>query len=295
MGQENSRFKRQKSQPKQQVTRATAATAMASLQATPASSLPDTITGAMLQNCQRLGSAALGQVWRYDAHTVLKRSGPSPTAEAAAMRFVREHTSIPVPKVLKSDANGYIFMEYVDGQPLDQAWERLNSVQRKGIVDQLRGCLGELHAVSGSFIGSVDRSICNDQLFENCESPYGPYADEAAFRKGMAQSLRACGADPTWTDVVIGFIDAIPTGRRIVLTHGDFVPRNILVRDGRVVAIVDWEMAGFYPEYWEYAKAHFFADYQHPWMRERVLDQIMTPFKLELGLLLHTRKVFLEF
>lgn len=30
----------------------------------------------------------------------------------------------------------------------------------------------------------------------------------------------------------------------IVLIHGDFHPRNILVKDDTVIAIVDWEFAG---------------------------------------------------
>lgn len=38
----------------------------------------------------------------------------------------------------------------------------------------------------------------------------------------------------------------------IVFTYGDLAARNILVRDGRIVAIVDWEYAGWYPEYWGY-------------------------------------------
>ncbi|KAK2794369.1 hypothetical protein FQN52_008728 [Onygenales sp. PD_12] len=40
-------------------------------------------------------------------------------------------------------------------------------------------------------------------------------------------------------------------------THADLCPRNILVRDGKVCAIIDWEFAGWYPEYWEYTKAHY--------------------------------------
>lgn len=53
-------------------------------------------------------------------------------------------------------------------------------------------------------------------------------------------------------------------GYRIYFTHTDLNPRNILVdeavrQDGsrgwRVTRIPDWEMAGHYPEYWEYTKA----------------------------------------
>jgi thiamine kinase-like enzyme len=38
----------------------------------------------------------------------------------------------------------------------------------------------------------------------------------------------------------------------IVFAHGDIAARNILVRDGRIVALLHWEHAGWYPEYWEY-------------------------------------------
>lgn len=54
---------------------------------------------------------------------------------------------------------------------------------------------------------------------------------------------------------------------RIVFTHGDLHPRNIMVswegnqrsvaaaENLRVTAILDWEFAGWYPEYWEFVKA----------------------------------------
>ncbi|KIJ64527.1 hypothetical protein HYDPIDRAFT_90443, partial [Hydnomerulius pinastri MD-312] len=43
---------------------------------------------------------------------------------------------------------------------------------------------------------------------------------------------------------------------RIVFTHGDIDPRNILVDDQDiVVALIDWEMSGWMPEYWEYLKS----------------------------------------
>ncbi|KAK5112710.1 hypothetical protein LTR62_003808 [Meristemomyces frigidus] len=44
---------------------------------------------------------------------------------------------------------------------------------------------------------------------------------------------------------------------RICSTHGDLGVQNILVRDGKVVAILDWECAGWYAEYWGYTKAHY--------------------------------------
>lgn len=49
---------------------------------------------------------------------------------------------------------------------------------------------------------------------------------------------------------------------RIVLTHGGLHPRNILpIKDEgteggiRATCLIDWEVGGAYPEYWEFVKA----------------------------------------
>lgn len=48
---------------------------------------------------------------------------------------------------------------------------------------------------------------------------------------------------------------------KIVFTHADINMRNVLVNEnGRISGIVDWECAGWFPEYWEYTKKmHFWG------------------------------------
>ena len=50
----------------------------------------------------------------------------------------------------------------------------------------------------------------------------------------------------------------------ITFTHGGLHQANITVNNGHVVAILDWERAGWFPEYWESASAvtncSFFRD-----------------------------------
>lgn len=42
------------------------------------------------------------------------------------------------------------------------------------------------------------------------------------------------------------------TGHTVRLSHGDLALRNIVVDGrGRLVGLVDWENAGWYPDYWE--------------------------------------------
>jgi len=57
-------------------------------------------------------------------------------------------------------------------------------------------------------------------------------------------------------------------------THGDFNSLNVLVKDDNIVGIIDWEMAGWYPDYWESTSAwhvNHVDDYWRPEV-EKVLD-----------------------
>jgi aminoglycoside phosphotransferase len=68
----------------------------------------------------------------------------------------------------------------------------------------------------------------------------------------------------------------------IVFTHADLNMRNILVdEDMKISGIVDWECAGWYPEYWEYTKAHFTVRVTVRWILD-VLDQVFTGYRDEL-------------
>ena len=56
-------------------------------------------------------------------------------------------------------------------------------------------------------------------------------------------------------------------GHEIVFTHGDLNMRSILMKNGRISGIVDWENAGWFPGYWEYTKSHFTVKRHWRWLR----------------------------
>ncbi|CAL8580020.1 hypothetical protein XPA_005753 [Xanthoria parietina] len=91
-----------------------------------------------------------------------------------------------------------------------------------------------------------------------------------------------------WTERVVKFIRAMPE-HGIVFTHNDWAPRNILVRDGHVVAILDWEFSGFYPDYWKFVKALCWPDWQSGWIKDNAIDRIVQPYPVELAFILHAR------
>lgn len=254
------------------------------------------ITKEHLSYSNRIAPDVSPQIYRIDERTVAKTGDVVCMAEAAAMRFVREKTSIPVPEVfdafVRPDTNHVcILMEYVEGETLDKAWPSCDDAQKASVISQLRRYTDELRAIPGTIVGSVDGTHCNDQFFSDRDNPtsYGPYDSEDAFTDGLVRSLRERRQN-SWIEMVCRFIKALPQ-HKIVLTHNDLAPRNILVRDAKVVAFLDWELAGFYPEHWEYAKALFWPEWKSSWVADGIVDKILHPYITELACLLHARDI----
>lgn len=77
----------------------------------------------------------------------------------------------------------------------------------------------------------------------------------------------------------------------IVMTHGDFSPRNIIVQGSKVVGIVDWEMSGYYPEYWEYVKAMYRPAWESDWIIDRAVQRILEPYSMALAVMMHAQTI----
>lgn len=65
-----------------------------------------------------------------------------------------------------------------------------------------------------------------------------------------------------------------------VFTHADLNPFNILIRGDRVVGLVDWEISGWYPNYWEYTSAWLGSATRTGW--RKCIDEFLEPFPDEL-------------
>ncbi|KAI1781467.1 phosphotransferase enzyme family protein [Hypoxylon cercidicola] len=227
-----------------------------------------------------------------DNKTIVKTGTIRHLAEAEAMRFVRERTSIPVPEVYnayRDEESGCvrIVMEYVEGERLDHAWDKLTEEDKESVTSQLRRHFAELRKIGGSFIGSVDGSACEDPYFENEPGAYGPYSDEYAFNRGLIQAWTT-GRDDPWVLNLCEMLRTTMKDHKVVMTHNDYDPRNILVRGSEVVAVLDWEQSGFYPEYWEYCRALWRPSWDRSWMKEGFVDKVLEPYLEEYDVMRHT-------
>lgn len=114
--------------------------------------------------------------------------------------------------------------------------------------------------------------------YDRIQTTYcGPFADEKAFDKwclARVTALRGPFVRLKW-QWLMRREKRNPPGA-FVLTHGDLSPGNIIVQDGVITGIIDWETSGFYPEYAEYAFAMMLSHGHEKWWKP-VLKEVLQP------------------
>ncbi|KAM5447308.1 hypothetical protein MaudCBS49596_006072 [Microsporum audouinii] len=172
------------------------------------------------------------------------------------MQFVQKYTTIPVPRVTKVYMCGkkqHLVMDAVDGQTLDSAWPDLTEEQRLNIVQEFTAFIQQLRGLvppKEGTIGSTSLGPGYDHRLG--DRHFGPFNNIADFhlyvRRGVSLEF--------WDEPVKQVHDP-SRSYAIKYSHADICPNNVLVKNGKIVAIIDWEFAGWYPEYWEYTKIHY--------------------------------------
>lgn len=188
--------------------------------------------------------------------------------EAEALRYVRQHTTIPVPRVYAS-VNGYgynfILMEKIEGRCLSAVWKQLTERQRDDILIQLQGYIAQLRSLPspyGNRICSADGGPVWD-LRITCSQRVGPFEDEASFNDTLIDRAGLFINSSTLSAMRLRMRD----DHRIFFTHADLAPRNIMVKDGKISGLVDWGNSGWYPEYWELVKVMWCPCLDEEWDR----------------------------
>ncbi|SPQ24223.1 f46cd932-4b93-4b0d-8228-314bcff1d398 [Thermothielavioides terrestris] len=210
------------------------------------------------------------------------------------MLYVSDKTTIPIPRVYalfqKEDEHGrmctYIVMEHVDGQTLDMVWRSLDLEAKEAAASQLRDFMDQLRGLPApDFFGSLDNRPLLDYLFFTEEARpeiNGPFKTEAEIAEALVLKLQRDEADYP-AERAAYYRRVLPSvlqgDGRPRFTHADLQTTNIMLRPDGTVVLLDWEMAGWYPRYWEYATAIFgcggwsqWTDDFHAWV-PKFLDE----------------------
>lgn len=180
---------------------------------------------------------------------VKKRTSDGPTFEPheiSNLRSVAANTTIPVPKVhdvhWEDGKVAGMVMDYMPGKPLNKVWKTLTSDEKQSITDDLRGYVSQLRNLKGSpYIGAIDGGVVNIGNWDADKG--GPCNSEQIFNEWILSDLVE-----DFPAVLRHFAEcSLFDNHEIVFTHGDLHRRNILVENGRITAILDWEHAGLFP------------------------------------------------
>lgn len=181
--------------------------------------------------------------------------------EATTMRFLQDSMSeIPAPRLLgmvSCHFRTYVFMTYIPGTRLDSIWCQLDETQKRGIATELEVILQNMRqqAPLGTPLGGVASEGCKDtrRYTRTCErtlSTIPEFIDFLFSNPHFGGEVYTRLLRDMWTD----------QQSSVVFTHGDLEPMNILVRSCdngsyQVSGLIDWEMSGWYPDWWESIKA----------------------------------------
>lgn len=199
-------------------------------------------------------------------------------SEAHTMRFIARHTSIPVPQVycaFTHHGKTYILMERIRGETVATRWRSLSDMSKSSIFNQLQQMIHELRSLPSQTNGvfSIDGGPIHDIRLQ--PSSWGPFRTITDFHLSLRnnitlESLEAPNSLSSDTVLelkrLITFHESVQ--RAPVLTHGDLSSLNILIRDDKVVGVIDWDTAGWLPYYWEFTMAWHANPQNYFWQNE---------------------------
>ncbi|KFZ01177.1 hypothetical protein V501_10173 [Pseudogymnoascus sp. VKM F-4519 (FW-2642)] len=205
-------------------------------------------------------------------------------SEASTMQFIRQHTSIPVPRIICSFTRKgwtYIVMERIHGDMIGRGWTSRADESKAKILSQLKVIVADMRKIAppNLAVSNVDGGILYDSRIYG-PMRFGPFKDIQDFHKHLRGELEAHVDNSDDVSSLIAWQDSpfpVP-----VFTHGDLSSLNILARGDEVVGIIDWETAGWYPVYWEYTTASHVNPQNLFWKEE--VGRFVDPMPKELAM-----------
>ncbi|KAK9783573.1 putative Kinase-like domain-containing protein [Seiridium cardinale] len=233
-----------------------------------------------------------GGVVKYENLNLAVKFGESTYVrleEAQTMRAVRHaflNDEVPVPEVFgwrKYGEKNFIYISLIHGETLREAWPKLTEADKESICDGLAHIVSALRQVSqgssDTIIGSVSRGTVQDRFFQ-VDYEDGPFTSIKSFNDWLFAAATRTRPGPE--GVTGPYRDLLSDTGPIYFTHGDLTLGNIIVSSmanpRRILGVVDWEQAGWYPAYWEYCKLLYGVEYSHEWRSEGWAEKVMEQY-----------------
>lgn len=179
--------------------------------------------------------------------------------DALAAQCLARKLGIRVPEIRRTITQtnqSYIIMDRVPAETLEVCWSRLGWIATIKLAFELRKYVRRMRQVSSATAGGLQTGVSTSLWLEDyyglplhaCPSDIQSYI---TFWLQYPQRRPLVYPDPELHRENTALIPSIST--RFVFTHQDLAPRNILINEHRRMWLIDWDSAGFYPLYFEYA------------------------------------------
>lgn len=144
----------------------------------------------------------------------------------------------------------------------------MSYAERDRFADDLSSCISQLHKIPNNtgylLANTVGGHVVDHHIPDN---KAGPFHHEVDFNNHLTSHLSCKPAK-----VLDKHGLAMREDHQFFFTHADMSHYNLLIENGRLSGIVDWECAGYWPEYWECVKAKACA--RHIRVLEPVFDRV---------------------
>lgn len=206
------------------------------------------------------GTESVHWVQRLPFGLYIKECINAPQNEPNALKLVEKYTTVPAPRVVdvgQYDGKTYLILSRLPGQQLGDVTHLMSYDERNTFADDLAACVSQLRKIPNNTPYKFGDTLGGPMVDHRIPGGRGgPFNTESDFNNHLTSHL-----DCTISEALGGQVTVLQD-HHSCFTHSDFHASNLLVENGRLSGIVDWECAGYKPEYWEYTKAIYGSNWK---------------------------------
>ncbi|KAL7623807.1 hypothetical protein AAE478_005361 [Parahypoxylon ruwenzoriense] len=204
------------------------------------------------------------EVWGLGSEHVLKTRGyyPGGEVEVQNTKFAAEKTGCPVGDIIASwreeenENRVFIVQERIEGESLESALVKLTEEDRKNIGSQLGEYLLRLRAITSPQMQMLNGGrVIDRRLLKPLSYPETAGYTVCSSDAEVAANLSLAIAFKLDAETLKAFMARMPSATPFTFSHSDVHEGNIMVKDGNFAGLVDWELGGYYPRWWEFVNS----------------------------------------
>ncbi len=195
-----------------------------------------------------------------------------------------KNVCVPVPEILfigkisiKGELYSFCVNRYINGDPLDMELIDFNKISKqkpKKYLFEAGKILSKIHSVRTNGYGKIDGNGWSD---EKSTDNFFKIWENNRLIENLAAKIDLSPKTVELAGKNILKFKNIYKKHWLVLNHGDFTPRHMIVRDGKIAGIIDWGEARSDSPVYDFANFDFWMDNQNclDWLKEGYADKFI--------------------